>query len=135
MSVDYDEDGFEVECCQTCGLPVADDCQCDQYLGSFVGPDRDEKPNGNVIKSRRHGFMDMVDFQHELGEALGGNKIYPNVEDFKQHNPCWNSCGIIEVEVRMVREVEPQELMRGGRPITRAELDAPAPAHGGRRPG
>ena len=72
-------------------------------------------------KTLRRGFMDMVEFQHELGEVLGGNKIYPSVEDLKEYILHWDSCGIVEVEVRMVREVEPQDLMRGVEPMGRAK--------------
>jgi hypothetical protein len=36
----------------------------------------------------RKGWMDSIDFDHEVGRALGGNKIYPNEQDLRAHNPC-----------------------------------------------
>lgn len=36
----------------------------------------------------RIGWMDSIDFDHELGNAIGGNKIYPDREDCEQNNSC-----------------------------------------------
>lgn len=46
------------------------------------------------------GYMDLVDFQFELGGALDGNKVYPSIEDLTQNRPCTEECGIVEVEIR-----------------------------------
>lgn len=51
------------------------------------------------------GYMCRVDFVHELGAAMGGNTVYPNVEDCKKHRKCVDTCGIVEVEVRLRRIV------------------------------
>ena len=37
----------------------------------------------------RYGYMRKVDFDYEVGEALGGNKIYPSLEDLKENHTCW----------------------------------------------
>lgn len=37
---------------------------------------------------RREGWMDSIAFEHELGHALGGNQVFPNVEDLKRHMLC-----------------------------------------------
>ncbi len=50
--------------------------------------------------------MDLTDFDHELGEALGGNKIYPNIKDCIKNNRCIDECGIIKVEVRAVEVIK-----------------------------
>jgi hypothetical protein len=56
----------------------------------------------------RRGFMDRVDFDYELGAALGGNTIYPDLNDLHEHaTHDLDECGIVEVEVRLVRIVEP----------------------------
>lgn len=34
------------------------------------------------------GWMDSIDFDDELGCALGGNKVYPDQDDCRQNNPC-----------------------------------------------
>ena len=54
----------------------------------------------------RIGYMCKVDFDFELGEALGGNEIFPSVEDLKEHRKCTDECGVVEVEVRLRAVVE-----------------------------
>lgn len=56
----------------------------------------------------RKGFMCQVDFVHELGEASGGNTIYPTEDQAKKYSPCVTECGLVEVEVKVVREVLPE---------------------------
>lgn len=54
------------------------------------------------------GFMDKVDFECELGGAMGGNKVYPSEDDCARCNAgCIDQCGMVEVEVRLVRVVRP----------------------------
>jgi len=54
-------------------------------------------------------YMCGVDWQHEIGAAMGGNTVHPSVEDLKKHRKCWKSCGIVEIEVKFVKWVEPQD--------------------------
>jgi hypothetical protein len=54
-------------------------------------------------------FMDGVDWQHEIEHAAGGNRVYASAEDLKKNSKCWPQCGIVEVEVRLVRWVEDQD--------------------------
>lgn len=61
-------------------------------------------------KKPRYGYMDLVDYQHEVGEALGGNKIYPDIEDLKENNSCWQECGIVKVEIRAIELIVSQNL-------------------------
>ena len=51
-----------------------------------------------------------VDWQHELGEAMGGNVLYPSVDDLKRCMKCWESCGIVKVSVSMEKWEEEQDL-------------------------
>ncbi len=51
------------------------------------------------------GYMCMVDWDWELGNASGGNKVYPSIEDLKRCHTCWEECGIVEVEVRMTKVI------------------------------
>ncbi len=60
----------------------------------------------------RTGYMDKVDFEHELGEALGGNKVYSSLEDLRRQKPCTDSCGIVRVEVRAVEVVQETNFTR-----------------------
>lgn len=57
------------------------------------------------------GYMCMIDFEHELGHASGGNEVYPSVDDLKRTHPSWEECGVVEVKVSYVRTViEPTEM-------------------------
>lgn len=52
------------------------------------------------------GYMCLVDFEYELGAAMGGNVIYPSEEDCRANRTCVASCGIVEVEVRLRKVVQ-----------------------------
>lgn len=54
----------------------------------------------------RTGYMDYVDFLYELGEARGGNTIYPSIKNIKEYVSCVDECGIVEVEVKLVKVVQ-----------------------------
>lgn len=51
----------------------------------------------------RYGYMCAVDFDHELGEAAGGNMIYPSEKSAIDNSPCVKSCGLVKVEVSKVK--------------------------------
>jgi len=51
-------------------------------------------------------YMCRTDYDHELGAAMGGNVVYPSVEDLKLHRGCITECGIVAVRVEFVRVVE-----------------------------
>jgi hypothetical protein len=65
------------------------------------------------MKQSKTVFVDGVDFQHELGYALGGTKVYSNLDDIKNNMLCWNGCGIVECEITFKRWAEPQDLFKG----------------------
>lgn len=55
------------------------------------------------------GYMDLTDFRYELGARLGGNVVYPSIEDCRKHREgCIDECGIVEVEVRARKIVQPR---------------------------
>lgn len=49
------------------------------------------------------GWMCYVDFSCELGEANGGNTIYPSEENCRANRTCLEECGVAEV-VTMSKE-------------------------------
>lgn len=51
-------------------------------------------------------FMDGTDWDHEIGSASDGNKVYPSVKAIRRELTCLHQCGIVEVEVRFVRWVK-----------------------------
>jgi len=50
-------------------------------------------------------YMDKVDFDYEVGAALGGNKVFPSIKDLEKNKPCTKECGIVEVEIRLKRVI------------------------------
>jgi hypothetical protein len=55
----------------------------------------------------RIGYMCAIDFDHELGAAMGGSRIWPDVEDLKRNHPCADECGIVEVKIVRTKIVQP----------------------------
>jgi hypothetical protein len=52
------------------------------------------------------GYMCATDWDHELGEASGGTRVFSSTEDLKKYKTCFKECGIVEVEVNFVRLAE-----------------------------
>ena len=52
------------------------------------------------------GYMDKIDFECEIGLAQGGNTIYPTIKDLKKNKKCVEECGIVKVEVKLVKVIE-----------------------------
>jgi hypothetical protein len=46
-----------------------------------------------------------VDWQHELGEASDGTRVYPSLEAIQHHRTCVKQCGVVRVTA-VVQEAE-----------------------------
>ena len=57
--------------------------------------------DGSEVTGEVIGYMCLIDWQHEIGQASDGNLVYPSIQDLKHNHPCWKSCGIAEVEIRI----------------------------------
>ena len=82
-------------------------------------------PMGRENDGDKHvtAYMCLIDFECELGLASGGNRVYPSIEDIREHSKCVGGCGIVEVEVRATRVVqEPSD--EGELVMTAAEIEA-----------
>lgn len=53
-----------------------------------------------------YGYMCKVDFECELGCALGGNTIYPSIKNLRERRGCVDQCGIVKVAVVAVDIVQ-----------------------------
>ena len=51
------------------------------------------------------GYMCKIDWDWELGHAMGGNRIFPDVDDLKKEHPCWENCGIVKVKIALEETV------------------------------
>lgn len=58
-------------------------------------------------------FMDKTDWDHEVGEAAGGNKVYASVDDLRESEKCVDECGIVEVEITLVRVIHEDRFAQG----------------------
>jgi hypothetical protein len=61
----------------------------------------------------RYGYIDATDWDHELGEAMGGTKIYCSKEDILRERSCVKECGIIKVKISFVKRVTKGKKHRG----------------------
>lgn len=55
-------------------------------------------------------FMDGIDWQHHLDADISGTRLWPDEQSCRDNNPCLPRCGMVEVEVRMIRWVQPQNM-------------------------
>jgi len=60
------------------------------------------------MKTKVIGYMCSIDWNYEIGKALGGSTIYPSVEDLKENHPSSGKgeCGIIKVKIEFEEEIE-----------------------------
>lgn len=50
-----------------------------------------------------------VDWQHEV-EECNDVKLYSTVNALKKDRKCWKECGIVELEIKVKKWIEPQNL-------------------------
>lgn len=83
-------------------------------MGAILDKIEAARAAGRVDLDRRVTcFADGIDWQHELGVASDGAVLYPSVEAVREHvGHEVSMCGVVEVEVRLIRWVEPQDLRR-----------------------
>lgn len=53
------------------------------------------------------GYMCLTDWEYEIGNASGGNAIYPSIEDLLERRKCAEACGIIMVRVSAIEVIRP----------------------------
>ena len=60
---------------------------------------------------RHRCFMDGIDWQHHLSGDADGTLLFPSENSLRTVKTCLEGgCGVVEVEVRLIRWVEPQNL-------------------------
>lgn len=64
------------------------------------------------MELRHRCFMDGIDWQHHLEADSKGTPLYPSEVTLRRNKTCiaTGGCGVVEVEVRLIRWVEPQDL-------------------------
>lgn len=68
-------------------------------------------PQMNEMDLRIRCFMDGLDWQYHLEGDDKGTLLYPDDKSLREGKPCIkNGCGVVEVEVRLIRWVEEQEV-------------------------
>lgn len=56
--------------------------------------------------SHRIGYMDKIDYDHELGNAAKGSIVYPSIESLRENKHCVAECGIVKVKVELLEVVD-----------------------------
>lgn len=69
----------------------------------------------------KRSFMCGVDWQHHIGHDAGGTSLWPTIKALKAEAKCWRQCGIVEVEVRVVRWPVAQSAVLGGKRTRKAK--------------
>jgi len=44
-------------------------------------------------------YICLTDFEFEIGAASGGNRIFPSIEDAREHLRCHEGCGIAAFKI------------------------------------
>lgn len=60
------------------------------------------KPHSTI----RIGYMCRADYEHHLEHDPDGCLIFKSIADLLKGRPCAYKCGVVEVEVRLVRIVQ-----------------------------
>lgn len=58
------------------------------------------------------GYICGIDFQHEFDHPTNIG-LYSTAEELKLNRTCWKQCGIVKVEIKVVKWVEPQDFEVG----------------------
>ena len=86
-----------------------------EITGTTNGISRD-----SMKEAHRTGYMDKVDFDHELAAAIGGNRVYASEEDLRVCQPCTKECGVVQVDVvlrKVIQESDFSESIKRGKPL------------------
>jgi hypothetical protein len=88
--------------------PVAGD-----ELAVLIAVHRGETTMTDETDIRHRCFMDGIDWQHHLSGDACGTELFPCEESLREKKTCITTggCGVVEVEVRLIRWVEPQNLV------------------------
>lgn len=60
-----------------------------------------EDPDRTVV----YGYMCNTDWEYELGMASDGNRVFPSIEDLREHYNCVDSCGIVKVAIVAIEQI------------------------------
>lgn len=59
-----------------------------------------------IVSRPCRAFMCGTAWKHDMKRKAGGVPIYKTIHDFEDSHACSEECGLVEVEVRMVRWVK-----------------------------
>jgi hypothetical protein len=57
------------------------------------------------------GYMCLTDWDHEIGYASDGNKVYPSEAALRRERRCADECGVVEVTVTLSRVIQPSRML------------------------
>lgn len=69
------------------------------------------------------GYMCWTAWDYEIGKNHHGTKVFPSIEAMRDNRSCVDECGVVEVELRPVREVIPPKPAEEWNTIPLSDLD------------
>lgn len=87
-----------------------------KYIDLSVEPEGNRRDRRRTVKINagkllgahiRTGYMCKIDFDYELGCASGGSRVYPSQRDLRACHKMADDCGIVEVQVTLIRVISP----------------------------
>lgn len=63
------------------------------------------------IKANKKSYVCGTDFDYEIGVA-DDVTLYSSIKALKKGRQCWKECGIVELEIKIKKWVEPQNLFK-----------------------
>ena len=64
-----------------------------------------------MVKKGKKSYVCGVDWQHEIGEC-NDVTLYSSIKALKKARSCWPQCGIVELEIKVKKWVEPQDFSK-----------------------
>jgi nickel-dependent lactate racemase len=74
-------------------------------------------------ETSKKSYVCGIDWQHEIGEC-NDVKLYSSIKALKKARQCWEECGIVELEIKVKKWVEPQDLYKSIKNIKKENKDA-----------
>lgn len=67
----------------------------------------------NLKELKKKVYTCGVNWQHEVGECKVD--MHDSVKSLKRDRQCWKQCGIVELEIKLIKWVTPQKPFRSSK--------------------
>jgi len=66
------------------------------------------------LEKSKYAYMCLVDYNWELGEALGGVVLYPTLKDLQENQKCVDKCGVVRVKIILDKTIQESDFKGKG---------------------